>query len=194
MRYLSLDIEATGLAQDDYIIELAMIPFDAARFSIEESLRCHYYVKCPPLSELEHSLDPWVIKHNSALIEQAHREGITIDLLKKSLEEYLTSYDVRDYFGGGKIVLFGKSMNSIDLPFLKRDLGWNWMNNYFEHKYLDLSSVAYHLIDRGILPKECESGSELMRHLGMGDVCHTALEDARNTAGMYLKVLKSMTG
>ena len=34
-----------------------------------------------------------------------------------------------------------------------------------------------------------DSGSNLMNYLNMGEVAHTALEDAKNTAIMYLKLL-----
>ena len=63
------------------------------------------------------------------------------------------------------------------------------MRKYFHHRNLDLSSSANTLIDLKIIPPECSSGSELMKFLGMGEVKHTALEDAKNTALMYLKLL-----
>ena len=64
------------------------------------------------------------------------------------------------------------------------------MRNYFEHRQLDLSSISYHLVDVGILPPECRQGTPLARHMGFGEVAHTALEDARNTALIYLKILQ----
>jgi DNA polymerase-3 subunit epsilon len=64
------------------------------------------------------------------------------------------------------------------------------MRKYFHHRNLDLSSTANTLIDLKFLPTECSSGSHLMRHLGMGEVKHTALEDAKNTAFMYIKILE----
>ena len=67
---------------------------------------------------------------------------------------------------------------------------FDFMRRYFEHRQLDLSCVAYCLIDMGMLPSECESGSKLMKHLGFGEVAHTALEDAINTAKMYFKLLE----
>ena len=108
---------------------------------------------------------------------------------KEWLETYLKSPEVRQYFGAQKIVLFGKSMTAIDLPFLNRDLGWDFMRKYFHHRNLDLSSIGYGLIDLGQLPMGMDSGSNMMNHLGMGEVAHTALEDAKNTAIMYLKLL-----
>lgn len=190
MRYLSFDLEATGLYQDSHIIEFAMIPFDAKFKRFEESLARSYFIQCPPFEELKPKLDKWVIDHNESLIKKAHVEGISIEEFKDIFEIYLKSEDIKHYFGGQKIVLFGKSMNAIDLPFLNRDLGWDFMRKYFSHRQLDLSCVTYSLMDMGLLPKEMESGSKLMNFLGMGEVAHTALEDARNTAIMYLKLLE----
>ncbi len=72
---------------------------------------------------------------------------------------------------------------------MNRDLGWEFMRRYFHHRILDLSSVGYSMVDLGLLPQGMDSGTNLMNHLGMGAVAHTALEDAKNTAIMYLKLL-----
>ena len=193
MRYLSIDIEATGLNESDFIIEFGMIPFCTDQKKVEESLARNFYIKCPSFESLKPNLAPWVIEHNEKLINKAHNFGIQIDSFKDELETYLISREVKNYFSNEnkeKIILFGKSMSAIDLPFLNRDLGWNFMRKYFHHRNLDLSSTANTLIDLKYLPSECSSGSFLMKHLGMGEVKHTALEDAKNTALMYLKLLE----
>lgn len=193
MRYLSIDIEATGLNENDYIIEFGMIPFCTESKKVEESLARNFYIKCPSFETLKPNLAPWVIEHNEKLINKAHNFGIQLDSFKDELETYLISREVKNYFNNEnkeKIILFGKSMSAIDLPFLNRDLGWDFMRKYFHHRNLDLSSTANTLIDFKYLPKECSSGSYLMKHLGMGDVKHTALEDAKNTALMYLKLIE----
>lgn len=194
MKYLSFDIEATGLDEKDLIIEFAMVPFCSTTKEINKNLQKHFYVKCPSFEELKPKLNQWVIDHNRELIEKAHRDGITINAFKDELINYLESDEVKNYFDNKKITLFGKSVSAIDLPFLNRDLGWEFMRKYFEHRQLDLSCLAYGLIDMGILPAECESGSKLMKHLQMGDVAHTALEDAVNTAIMYFKILDLVSG
>lgn len=189
MKYLSFDIEATGLEEHDLIIEFAMVPFCTESMSINESLKKHFYIKSPPFEELKPKLNEWVIQNNKTLIEKAHAQGISLSLFKEELVKYLTSNEVTEYFGNKKITLFGKSMSAIDLPFLNRDLGYDFMRQYFNHRQLDLSCVAYALIDTKIIPTECESGSKLMSYLGMGEVAHTALEDAINTAKMYFKLM-----
>jgi hypothetical protein len=192
MRYLSIDIEATGLAENCLMIEFAMVPFDATTGAMEPQLERSWYIRCPSFEDLRPTLDPWVIQHNEALIRRAHAEGLPLASFKEEMKTYLESRDVRAYFGNAKIVLFGKSMNAIDLPFLNRDLGWDFMRQYFQHRQLDLSGTAYALMDLNLLPKGMESGSGLMNYLGMGEVAHTALEDARNTALMYVKLLQKL--
>lgn len=190
MKYLSFDLEATGLRESDLIIEFAMVPFCTESKEINYDLQKHFFVKCPSFDELKPNLDQWVIDHNEELITKAAQTGLSQDDFKQTMIDYLESDEVKNYFNNSKITLFGKSMSAIDLPFLNRDLGWDFMRKYFEHRQLDLSSTAYTLIDLGVMPPECTSGSALMKYLEMGDVAHTALEDAINTAKMYLKILE----
>jgi oligoribonuclease (3'-5' exoribonuclease) len=189
MKYLSIDIEATGLGENCQIIEFAMIPFDTQLKRLEDSLARSVYIHCPSFEDLRDTLDPWVREHNEKIIRKAHSEGLMMSEFKEFLKKYLESPEVRNYFGNQKIVLFGKSMTAIDLPFLNRDLGWEFMRKYFHHRNLDLSGTGYALIDLGLLPMGMDSGSNLMNYLNMGEVAHTALEDAKNTAIMYLKLL-----
>ncbi len=189
MKYLSIDLEATGLGENCQIIEFAMIPFDTQFRRLEEPLARSVYIHCPSFEDLKPTLDPWVREHNEKIIRKAHSEGLMLSEFKEWLKKYLESPEVKNYFQTQKIVLFGKSMNAIDLPFMNRDLGWEFMRRYFHHRILDLSSVGYGMVDLGQLPQGMDSGTNLMNHLGMGDVAHTALEDAKNTAIMYLKLL-----
>jgi DNA polymerase III epsilon subunit-like protein len=193
MRYLSIDIEATGLAENDYMIEFGMVPFCTETMRVEDSLARNYFIKCPSFEELKPRLDKWVIDHNEMLIHKAHVTGLHMDSFKDELETYLISKEIKNYFKNDKnekIILFGKSMSAIDLPFLTRDLSWEFMRKHFHHRNLDLSSTANTMIDLKFIPSECSSGSKLMSYLGMGEVKHTALEDAKNTALMYLKLLE----
>lgn len=189
MKYLSIDLEATGLGENCQIIEFAMVPFDTQLRRLEESLAKTMYVHCPSFEDLRDSLDPWVREHNEKIIRKAHSEGLMMSEFKETLKKYFESPEVRAYFGNQKIVLFGKSMTAIDLPFMTRDLGWDFMRKYFHHRNLDLSGISYGLIDLGLLPMGMDSGSNMMNYLNMGEVAHTALEDAKNTAIMYLKLL-----
>ena len=188
-----MTLRRRGCDQDDYLIEFAAIPFDSSGQTLEESLAWETLIHCPSFEQLRPRLADWVLENNRELIEKAHQRGISLEQFRQKLADYLTSPAIEEYFGGGKIVLFGKSVASIDIPFLKRDLGQDWFEKHFIHRQLDLSSVAYHLIDGGFLPQKCASGSELSTFLGMGEVAHTALADARNTAKMYLQLLKKFS-
>ncbi len=190
MKYLSFDIEATGLEENALIIEFAMIPFCSDKREINYDLKKHFYIKCPSFKELKPNLNEWVIKNNKDLIDLAHNKGISLEIFKNEMESYLESSEVKSYFNNERIVLFGKSISAIDLPFMNRDLGWEWMNKYFHHRNLDLSCLTLGLIDMGILAKGMDSGAVMMKEFGMGEVEHTALEDAVNTAKMYFKILE----
>lgn len=193
MKYMSFDIEATGLGEECLIIEFAMIPFDASTKTINHDLKFHTYVQCPSFEKLKPTLDPWVIEHNEELIKKAHSDGLSLEDFKSSMENYLESEAVKEYFNNEKIVLFGKSMSAIDLPFLNRDLGWKWMNKYFLHRNLDLSCFTYGLMDMNLLPQGCDSGDKISNFIGLGDVAHTALEDSINMAKIYLGLLDKLS-
>lgn len=189
MRYLSIDIESTGLSEDTYLIEFAAVPIDSMDMTSQLDNAFHSLVKCPPFETLKSSLDPWVIAHNKELIENAAQNGLPINEFKERFAAYLQSKEIKKYFNNESIVLFGKSLNALDLPILNRDLGSSFIRKYFSHKVLDLTSVAYGLIDLGYLPPDHHSSSMLMQYCQMGEVAHTALEDAINTAAIYFKLL-----
>lgn len=190
MKYLSIDIEATGLNENDLIIEFAAIPVDSQNFSCANELAFHSYIKCPSFEELEPTLNDWVKVHNKSLIDKAHQQGLALHDFHNELTKYLTNEKITSYFANQPIMILGKSINAIDLPFLNRDLGFDYMRKYFAHRTLDVTSVTMAKIDEGKIPAECLSGSKLMAHFNMGDVSHTALEDAINTAKLYFKLIK----
>lgn len=196
MKYLSIDIEATGLDENCLILEFAMIPFCTTKMELKESLQKEFIIKSPSFEELKPTLDKWVIDHNKAMIDRSFASGITLEVFKNEIQKYVESDEVKNYFEikdnykKDKIIIFGKSLSAIDLPFLNRDLGWNFIRKYFKHRQLDLSGIGYALVDMNYLPIGSDSGEKLMNFLGMGNVKHTALEDAKNTALMYFELIK----
>lgn len=196
MKYLSFDIEATGLDKDDLIIEFGAIPFCTESKTIQKDLGLHRYIKCPSFQSMKDKLNPWVAENNKELIEKAYLEGVSLSNFKNEFNKYINSENLKNYFSlekDKKIVLFGKSLNAIDLPFLSRDLGYEYMRENFHYQTHDLSSIVMALVDAKIIPPECTSGSKLMKFLNLGEVCHTALEDAYNTAKMYLMLLDKVS-
>ncbi|MBF0359531.1 MAG: hypothetical protein HQK49_00875 [Oligoflexia bacterium] len=197
MKYLSIDIESTGLEKNSYLIEFAAIPFDTATKKIEQSMLFHSLVQCPSFDSIRPLLDPWVIEHNKNLIIQANSKGLPILEFRKQFDDYLKSESIRQYFQNeknDKITLFGKSLNALDLPMLHRDLGHTFMNKFFSHKVMDLTCFCFGLIDLGLLPKGLDSSSELVKYfnINVGVVAHTATEDAINTADIYLRILNKL--
>ena len=188
MYILSIDMEATGLRPDDLMIEFAAIPFNTESCEFEKSLSFHRFIKCPSYEQLESSLDQWVRDHNRELITKAAEEGLGANEFKKQFGDYLQSPEFKKIFPK-KALLFGKSLSALDLPFMTRDLGNDFMREHFEHKNLDLTSVAYCLGDMGLLPKGLDSSKAIMKYFNKGEVCHTALEDAVNTAEIYGELL-----
>ena len=193
MKYLSIDIEATGLRENDLIIEFAMVPVCSQTKTIAKNLSYHSYVHCPPFADLKPNLDEWVIQNNEKLIQKANTSGIKINQLAVEIDQYFKQKKIIDYFEipEQKVTILGKSLNAIDLPFLNRDLGWSMMRNLFNHQVLDVSSVVMALIDLGKIPAECRSGSFLAKYLSLGEVDHTALADAVQTAEIYFKLIDS---
>ena len=192
MIYLSVDLEATGLAPDDLIIEFAAVAVDTKEKKIYKDDAYHTLVQCPLFEELEPKLDQWVIDHNKKLISKAAQQGISLNMFKQELEQFILGPIFKSQLKEDKICLLGKSMNAIDIPFLKRDLGHDFMDKYFSHRILDVTSLGYYLSDAGILPKGMQSGTKLMKYFDMGEVAHTALEDAVNTAQLYLNLLEEV--
>ncbi len=189
MKYLSIDIEATGLKENCQIIEISFVPFDASLKTIEENHIFHSYVKCPTYEELKSSLDPWVVTNMKSVLIKAHEEGVSLEQLRLKIDDYLSSEWVKNYFNQEKIVIFGKSLSALDLPFLKRDLGWDYFSSKFHHRTVDLSCFTYALGDSGLIPPELVSGEKLMKFFNLGLVAHTALEDARNTILLYFHLM-----
>ena len=192
-KYLSIDLEATGLEQDAKIIEFAAVAIDTDGYKIHEKLKMHCFVQCPSFDELKPTLNPWVVKNNEQLIRKAHTHGLSLNNFKNQLNSFLTDPSIKKFFNNERPTLFGKSLSAIDLPFLNRDLGWDWMNENFHHRNLDLSCYCKGLIDMRLLEDGMDSGDKLMKRLNMGEVNHTALEDAINTAKMYFSLLREFS-
>ena len=189
-QYLSIDTEASGLKEGNYMIQLAFVPVDAARRRVYHELGKEMLVKCPSFEELEPKLDAWNLEHNKDLIIKAHRDGVTGEMLKQIVRDYLASPEVTSIFNGKRPVILGKSLSALDIPMLKRYLGWDMYEKSFHHHTLDVTCVARAYVDAGVLPPGCESSSKLISHFGIRDnVNHTALSDAVDMAEIYLRLL-----
>ncbi len=191
--YLSIDTEATGLEEKDQLIQLALVPVNITEKRVMTELGWETLVKCPSFEELKPNLNEWVIKHNESLIRDAHTKGIEIPALRTALKAYLNRPEIKTLFKTEKDdrpVILGKSLSALDIPLLKRTLGWDLMNELFHHHSLDVTCVARFLVDSGKLPEGCQSTSKILPHYGIrGDANHTALSDAVDMGNVYLKML-----
>jgi DNA polymerase-3 subunit epsilon len=194
MKYLSIDIEATGTHSHCQMIEFAAVPFDSSNHTIYHEEAFHRYLFVPAWDKISPTLDPWIIEHMKDVLIKAHEEGIPLERFQKDFHRQLQSPSWKQLFGTEKITLFGKSLNALDIPFLKRDLGDQFFDLHFSHKVLDVTSVAFLRIDEGLLPKDHHGSRSLMNYFKMGQVCHTALEDATNTIHLYFQLLKMGRG
>ncbi len=193
MNYLSIDTEATGLKAHDLLTQIAFVPVDFKQKRVCMELGVEILVKCPSYEELEPRLDEWNRSHNKGLIQKAHEEGITQEELKARVQSYLESAPVRALFEEKKPVMLGKSMCALDIPIMKRYLGWDFMEKYFHHHTADVTCVARFLVDAGKLPPGCESTSKIIKHFQIReDANHTALSDAVDMGNIYLKLIELM--
>ena len=190
MKYLSLDIETTGLEEGAKIIEFACVPVNVKTKEILKDLSFHTYVQCPSFEELEPHLNDFVKKHNKELIQKAHEVGISLKELQDQLSAYLTSPEIVEFFEGKPPVILGKSLSALDIPLLKRDLGWDYFMKHFHHQVRDVSSIAGYMVDVGLLPPNCISSSQLAKKfLEKKDVDHTALGDSIDMGDIYIKLV-----
>lgn len=190
-RYLSLDTEATGLEIDTYLIQVAVVPVDTEKKTIEEAWGKEILIQCPSFEELKPKLNPWVLEHNESLIRDAHAKGITPKDFITWMGNYLAEPEVKKFFQGERPTLMGKSMAALDIPVLTRYLGKDNFEKFFHHHTLDITCVARYLVDVGLLPKGAHSTTKLLQHFKIRNKSnHTALSDAVDMALVYFKLLE----
>ena len=193
-RYLSIDIESTGLEDDAIIIEFGAVPVDAKTGIAHKEMAFHSFLKCPSFEDLKKAgrLSDWVIENNETLIRTANEKGVDHATFLSNIDQYFNSAEIKEFFSGKQPVVMGKSLTGIDIPFLIRDFGRKeFVQKYFYHRTVDISSVASAAVDAGKLPEGCTSSQKLAQHFGLGDdVAHTSIEDAIDVFKMYLGLLK----
>ncbi len=190
IRYLSMDTEATGLAEDCHLIQLAFVPVDMDKKEVRMDLAVETLVKCPDFDTLAPTLNPWVLSHMKEVIVAAHEKGIEQSAVRAWVNHYFELPGVKEFFGKDKVVLLGKSLSALDIPILKKALGETYFMERFHHHTVDVTSVARSFVDAQILPPDCVSGSKLLKFLNIRDqVKHTALSDAVDMGNIYLRII-----
>lgn len=190
-RYLSIDTEATGLREDTLLIQIAVVPTDPSKGEVREDLGWETLVHCPSFAELKPKLSEWVIENMEPLIHQAHEKGIPVAKCRDELDAYLTRPEIKEYFGGERPILLGKSLSALDIPLMNRSFGWDWMQKSFHHHTVDVTCMGRTLVDAGYLPEGSASTTKLMQYFKIREVAeHTALQDAVDMAHIYSKMVE----
>jgi DNA polymerase III epsilon subunit-like protein len=188
MRYVSIDIETTGLnPQECDIIQFAAVIDDlSVRSPIEELPRFNaYFYKdfyCGELKALSmHSLIFEKIneaKNKRITFDQSENEYyIKLEELPAYFRNFLTRNDVNEDYQTGAIALTvaGKNASSFDIPFLKEKIK-DWDQIYFRQRVLD-PAILY--LDLGV-DKEIPGIKKCMKraNINMNIKFHDALQDA----------------
>ncbi len=175
MRYLSLDLETTGLGDNCQILQLAAVLDDTEK-PLEVSSNFNaliwdsWYSGEPYALALNHQIFETVSRSEPGGIVE-HR-GSRVAILEQSalipaLKKWLT---IQNHTG--KIVLAGKNVAGFDLRFLKKLSGWSEFPVH--HRVLDPGNLFLRPDDR-----EPPSTDECLRRAGIATtVQHDALSDA----------------
>jgi len=188
MRYVSIDIETTGLDPETcQILQIGAVIEDTRVLKLVEDLPKFQCL-------IEHTLisgSPFALNMNRELVEKlgelerAEREDradirkryniIPLNLVAKSIRMWLEANDIKeDANSPVSINVAGKNFASFDKPFLKKLPNWN-----------SLINVRSRLIDPAILCMDWENDLSLpnlqtcmQRSHVKGEVTHDALQDA----------------
>lgn len=173
MRYVSLDLETTGLdAETCQIIEFGAVIDDTAQPLDEDEARetgFHKFVRHPIYQGTPFAL---AMNHDIFTILAANEHDHILDAvyLAEDFREWLGE---NDFCLGRGVVMAGKNFAGFDKPFLLKLPHFKELVQ-FHHRSLDPGSMWVRSDDH-----EVPSTEECMRRAGVpGTVAHTAIEDA----------------
>lgn len=172
MKYVSIDIETTGLdSARDQILEIGAI-FDDGKIDLWKLPRFHCYVHAKIMTG-----DPFALAMNAEIIKKiANKDPDCME--NRQIVGYFANwltvscgYDL----GSEKVVYAGKNVGSFDLPFLDNNIdGWRGLPRH--HRILDPAMLYLKADDKGPL-----SLADCLERAGIQkSVKHTALEDAED--------------
>lgn len=153
MKYLSIDIETTGLRREkDQILEVAGILADTSSNELVDTLPAFharlYYDQVVG--------QPYALQLNSKLLlDMANRPNCyqwsSPDMLGGLLYEWLERHKAWD--SKGKITLAGKNAGTFDLPFLQHLPNWDrYMWERIHHRVIDPAMYYWHQETDEMLP------------------------------------------
>lgn len=185
MRYLSIDIETTGLNEEKHqILEFAAVLAETTNDTLVEDLP--FFHTRIFWSELIG--DPIALAMNANLIKEMPKKRepgyLFISELGQEFLNWLSKYIKED----DKISIGGKNFGSFDRRFLNKVVMWNWKK--FHHRYLDPAICFYNQKD-AVLPDI----STCIERAGIDwdkNKLHNALEDARLVIQLLRVGLKNL--
>lgn len=188
MKYVSIDIETTGLDPHFHqIIEFGAV-IDDLSLNIDKLPRLHFYIDNGNITG-----DPYALTMNAGIIKTINekklrekREGSPQDLilpgaLSTRIYEFLDAHDLEM-----PINIAGKNFASFDLPFLRLQVpGFDSYIKY-RHRFLDPAILYWQPGDNTLPDTET-----CMKRAGIkGKVAHNAIEDAIVVVKLIRKKLR----
>lgn len=173
MKYLSTDIETTGLNPDTCdIIEFGCVVDDLSEQAPLDTLPIFHCYLTPDDGVFRG--EPYALSMHSKIFKRiATREAGYIYLNKQHLVDVLYPF-LQAHFHGEKIVIAGKNFGSFDQQFLKPLRNWDELN--ISHRYLDPSTLYFNPKTDFLLP----STETCCARAGLPtEVAHTTIEDAK---------------
>lgn len=170
MKYLSIDLETTGL-DESYcqIIEIgAVIDNTTDNIPLEELSTFHCYVT--------HDIyqgEPYALFLNSDILKKLHDRPTTcrfepVECVARIFQSWINQHFLKD-----RVTVAGKNFMSFDMQFLKKLP--NFKQIQFHHRCIDPALMFWNPKKDKVLPNL----QECMNRAGIKDeVSHTALEDA----------------
>lgn len=179
-KYISVDIETTGIDEKSYLLEISVIRDDLTS----------------PINELPYLYLP--IRHDIITYSEPYALGMNAELLKKMMDKNFKTYtpkeailelinfliithkeDVDDKGKNRKIMFAGKNVASFDIPKLRAFIvkyGTEYELGLFDqmihYKTLDVGSLYFDTF------KDNVSLSEINKITGRKEVTHNSLDDA----------------
>ena len=186
MKFASIDIETTGLSQENSdILQFAVVLDDLKNPKPLEELPRFQAI----FMQDNYKGNPFALSMHSEIFKKiaiARKKNLeycpdnnihfmTIDHLPTALYLFLKNgYNQNDKNGNIYINPAGKNLSSFDIPFLKSKIK-DWGSIYFLNRSIDPAILYFDLENDNSLPdmKKC------MERAGIaGEVAHTAIEDA----------------
>jgi oligoribonuclease (3'-5' exoribonuclease) len=172
MRYVSIDIETTGLDPDVHqILELAMVIEDTEQYTRPIDRLPHAVIRIQHDPIIAH---PVALKMNAGLIQHIHEHG---GLYKSHVRVAVAGWLRKHNIGTDEnpLVVAGKNVNGFDLRFIRRLPGPDWP---IHHRVLD---PAMYFIDWTVddVPPDMTACMTRAGYTNYSPT-HRALDDARD--------------